>query len=72
MRGQHVAELPEAGTRYGIAYIAEGLPDGSGRIKVVCSGTKEVVTAFLTHWADRNDLYDCYGDPERGFAGGYV
>lgn len=67
-RGVH--ELPEAGTRYGIAYIADGLPLPDGRIKTVCSGPAEVIEAFL-RWAPSNGLVDCYGDPARGFAGGY-
>jgi hypothetical protein len=71
MRNIHVSELPEAGTRLGESYIAVGLPGPDGRSKVVCSGTSEVVGAFLRNWAERNGLDDCYGDPARGFAGGY-
>jgi hypothetical protein len=71
MRDIHVSELPEAGTRLGESYIAIGLPGPDGRRKVVCSGTGEVVSAFLNNWAARNGLADCYGDPARGFAGGY-
>lgn len=72
IRGRHVPELPEAGTRYGISYIADGLPMPDGRRKIVCSGTADVVRAFLDHWAPSNGLVDCYGDPARGFAGGYL
>ena len=72
MRGQHVPELPESGTRYGIAYIADGLPDRDGRKKVVCSGPTEVVRAFIEHWAPANGLVDMYGDPARGLAAGYI
>lgn len=72
MRGVHVPELPEAGTRYGIAYVADGLPTPDGRVKVVCSGTPEVIEAFLSTWAPRNGLVDCYGDPARGFAAGHI
>lgn len=72
MRGTHVPELVEAGTRYGIAYVADGLTDSSGRRKIVCSGPPDVVRAFLAHWAPSQGLVDCYGDPARGFAGGYV
>jgi hypothetical protein len=70
MRGVHVPGLPDAGTRYGIPYIADGLPGSDGRIKIVCSGDAEVIRAFLD-WAKPQGLVDCYGDPERGFAGGY-
>lgn len=71
MRGIHVPELPEAGTRYGIAYVADGLPGPDGRRKVVCSGTAEVIRAFLTSFVTREGLVDPYGDPARGFAGAY-
>lgn len=70
MRGVHVPELPEAGTRYGIPYVADGLPGPDGRVKIVCSGSAEVVRAFFG-WAAREGLVDAYGDPERGFAGAY-
>jgi hypothetical protein len=72
MRGRHVPELPEAGTRYGIAYVADGLPGPDGRTKVVCSGGRAVTEAFLNDWGPRHGLVDCYGDPARGFAGGYL
>jgi hypothetical protein len=71
MRGRHVPSLPDAGTRYGIPYIADGLPGPDGRTKIVCSGPSEVVRAFLS-WATGERIVDCYGDPERGFAGGYL
>lgn len=71
MRGTHVPELPEAGTRYGIAYVADGLPGPDGRRKVVCSGTAEVIRAFLDSFVTREGLVDPYGDPARGFAGAY-
>jgi hypothetical protein len=70
MRGAHVSELPEAGTRYGIPYVADGLPVPDGRVKIVCSGSSEVIRAFFG-WAEREGLTDAYGDPERGFAGAY-
>ena len=70
MRGRHVPELPEAGTRYGIPYIADGLPDADGRVKIVCSGSADTIRAFFG-WAAREGLTDAYGDPERGFAGAY-
>jgi hypothetical protein len=71
MRGTHVPELVEAGTRYGIAYVARGLPDRDGRTKVVCSGESHVIEAFLGGWAASQGLVDAYGDPARGFAGAY-
>jgi hypothetical protein len=73
LRGRHVPELPEASAREGIAFLADGLPDRDGRMKVVIqSAPPETVRAFLEHWAPANRLVDTYGDPARGFAGGYL
>lgn len=65
-------ELPEAATRIGVGYISGPLETADGREKIVCSGVEEQVKAFLEDWAPRNGLVDCYGDPARGFAGGYL
>lgn len=73
IRGQHVPELPEASAREGICFISDGLPDPSGRVKVVCqSGSPEQIDAFMRVWGPRNGLVDIYGVPARGFAGGYM
>lgn len=73
MRGQHIPELPEASAREGICFIADGLPGPDGRIKIVCqSGTPDEIRAFMAQWAPPNGLTDIYGDPQRGFAGGYL
>src|SRR5690606_23556480 len=73
LRGQHVQELPEAAAREGLAYLAS-VVDRDGRRKVVLGGRAdaEMVRAFLESWAPREGLVDLYGDPARGFAGGYV
>jgi hypothetical protein len=72
MRGQHVPELPEASAREGLCFVADGLPEPDGRVKVVCqSGTPEQIRAFMQSWAPAHGLMDVYGDPARGFAGGY-
>jgi hypothetical protein len=72
MRGQHVPELPEASAREGLCFVADGLPEPDGRVKVVCqSGTPEQIRAFIESWAPAHGLMDIYGDPARGFAGGY-
>jgi hypothetical protein len=71
-RDQPVPELPEAATRLGISYISGPLIGPDGRRKYTLSGTAEVVEAFLGGWAARNGLVDLYGDPARGFAGGYA
>ncbi len=71
-RGAAVPELPEAALRLGEAYIAGPLNTADGRSKIVCSGRPEHVRAFLEHWAPAQGLTDTYGDPMRGFAGGYL
>jgi hypothetical protein len=72
VRGRHIPELPEAAARDGECFVADGMPGRDGRIKVVCqSGTPEQISAFM-EWAPRNGIVDLYGDPARGFAGGYI
>lgn len=72
MRGQRIPELPEAAARDGVCFIAS-ISERDGRIKVVCqSGTPEQIRAFMTAWAPAQGLVDIYGDPARGFAGGYL
>jgi hypothetical protein len=68
MRGRPVGDLTEA--REG--YIADGLPGPDGRRHVVASGSRLQIRAFLRSWAPAQGLTDLYGDPERGFAGGYM
>jgi len=73
LRGQHVPELPEASAREGECFVADGLPGPDGRVKIVCqSGTPEEIEAFMRVWAPAQGLIDIYGDPARGFAGGYL
>ena len=72
LRGEHVPELPEAAVREGMAYMAT-ITDRDGRQKIVLGAADaETVRAFLERWAPREGLVDLYGDPARGFAGGYV
>jgi hypothetical protein len=68
-----VPELPEAACVEGLAYLAL-VRERDGRTKVVLGGcaTPEMVRAFLEVWAPAQGLLDLYGDPARGFAGGYV
>lgn len=71
LRGQHIPELPEAATREGICFVSS-VRERDGRTKVVCqSGTPEQIRAFINKWAPSHGLVDIYGDPARGFAGGY-
>jgi hypothetical protein len=66
-----IPELLEAATRTGIGYISGPLIGPDGRMKYTCSGSAEQVVAFLRFWAPSQGLGDLYGDPDRGFAGGY-
>lgn len=73
LRGDSVPELPEAASREGVAYLAT-VADRDGRRRVVLGGnaSPEVVRAFMDTWAPGQGLVDLYGDPARGFAGGYM
>lgn len=68
-----VPELPEAAAHEGVAYLAS-VTDRDGREKIVLGGltTPEMVRAFMEQWAPAKGLTGIYGDPERGFAGGYL
>lgn len=74
LRGAHVPEAPEASLRLGVAILCDGLPDGDGRRKLNLLGdpTGELVAAWLSRWAHDLGLEGIYGDPGRGFAGGYL
>jgi hypothetical protein len=64
----HIRELPEAAARYGIPFLAR-LRDRDGRVKVVLQAAPAAaIEEFL---AGALGLKDMYGDPARGFAGGY-
>ncbi len=65
-------ELPEAATRLGVPYISGPLVDRDGRRKITVSGGETVIRAFLETWAPAQGLVSLYGDPARGFAGGYL
>jgi hypothetical protein len=73
MRGRKVPELPEASARENTCVVADGLPLPDGRTKVVCqSGSPAQIRAFMDTWGPQHGLIDIYGDPARGFAGGYL
>lgn len=67
-----IPELPEAACRLGLNYVSGPLVGPDLRKKFTCSGTPEAVTFFMKEWAPSNGLIDIYGDPARGFAGGYT
>ena len=70
-RGKPWPELVEAGTFAGIPYLAGPLGSPDGRKKYTLSGSAPAVEAFLQGEGPAADLADRYGDPARGFAGGY-
>jgi len=66
MRGPVTPELPEAGAILGVAYVAS-----QGDRLVIGAAQPEDVVHFMEVWGPANKLKNIYGDPERGFAGGY-
>lgn len=71
LRGQDVPELPEAAAREGIPFLAT-VKDKDGREKVVLQAAgPELIRRFLSGEVIPG-LKDIYGDPARGFAGGYT
>jgi hypothetical protein len=65
-------ELVEAGTIAGVSYIAGPLACPDGRKKIVCSGSADQIRAFMSDFEPSLGLVGIYGDPARGFAGGYL
>ncbi len=61
------AEVSEASARIGIAYAYIQHED-DGRIK---AGIRSAPPPVVSEWMDRCGLRSLYGDPQRGFAGGY-
>jgi len=72
MRGSPTPELPEAACRLGASYLAGPLPSPDGRKKYVVSGDEGAVRAWMASPDFGGSLVDVYGDPVRGFAGGYA
>lgn len=71
LRGRNIPELPEAAAREGIPFLATA-KDQDGREKVVLQAAPaELVQQFLSGGLVPG-LVDTYGDPARGFAGGYI
>jgi len=70
LRGQSIPELPEAAAREGIPFLAT-VTDRDGRVKVVLQAAgPELIRKFLAGEIVAG-LTGYYGDPARGFAGGY-
>lgn len=70
-----VPELPEAALRACVATLAT-VTERDGRRKVVLGGNDPaqagIVSAFMHEFAPALGLTDIYGNPARGFAGGYL
>ena len=72
LRGPIIVELPEAALRLDIAYAAGPLiDDRDKRTKWVLGAASPVQVLAWQTWAAAT-LTDIYGDPARGFAGGYT
>jgi hypothetical protein len=73
MRAVHVPELPDAACYQSEPYIAT-VTDRDGRTKVVIGGaaSDRAINAFMKQWGPAQGLTGIYGDPARGFAGGYL
>lgn len=80
-RGISIPELPEVLSILGkcAIYRMDPLPDQDQRVKIGIIGGgegsvpgPEPIKAFLDHWATEHGLVDLYGDPARGYAGGYA
>lgn len=68
-----VPELPEAAARDGVAFLAVPRPGADGRRKLVLQAAPpEAVASFLRGEGPAAGTTERYGDPARGFAGGYL
>lgn len=70
-RGENIPELPEAAAREGIPFLADQT-DRDGRRKVVLMAAPAYLVERFLAGEIVSGLTDFYGDPARGFAGGYL
>jgi hypothetical protein len=71
LRDRKVPELPEAACRDGVPYLATVTEPGGRRKVVLGAAGPELVRRFLAGELV-SGLTGHYGDPARGFAGGYL
>lgn len=64
-------DLAQAALERNIAHITMEDVDCRRRIVLRC-GLPDTVRVFMDHWAPSQGLVIIYGDPARGFAGGYL
>lgn len=73
LRGQNVPELPEAAAREGLGFLS-CMPAGRGDPRMkhgIMAAPAAAIAAWMAAARETGDLADLYGNPERGFAGGY-
>jgi len=70
LRGRYILELPEAAAREGIPFLADQT-DRDGRKKVVLMAAPPDLVREFMEGRIVSGLTGHYGDPARGFAGGY-
>lgn len=70
LRGQSIPELPEAACREGIPFLAD-VTERDGRRKCILQAASPDLVARFIAGKIVKGLTEIYGDPARGFAGGY-
>jgi hypothetical protein len=71
LRGESIPELPEAACREDIPFLST-VTDRDGREKVVLQAAPAELVARFMAGDIVTGLTDVYGDPARGFSGGYL
>jgi hypothetical protein len=67
LRGEEIPELPEAAAYYNMPFVAN-----IGKKVVLQCAPYEIVEFFIETWGPENGLKNIYGNPNRGFAGGFL
>lgn len=68
---EHIPELPETAVREGIPFISS-IQDRDGKKKIVLQAAEAWLVKLFLRGLLVPGLTNLYGDPERGFAGGYL
>lgn len=66
-----IPDLPEASAYYGLPWIADTGGRADRKKLVIQSGRRSTIETFILDFGPRAGLVDIYGDPDRGYAGGY-
>ena len=72
-RNHQIRELPEASVQLGVPVLYSSAMKGGKYKEGILSATPEEIRAWK-HWVSCREYYaltDIYGDPSRGYAGGY-